>query len=386
MDRIKKLKIGWLIPYSGIFKELRKDLQQGLDTAFKKEGAGVNIESFSEFIQSGSIKVTEDSLKKLLHYNQVDLVMGVVGSKTATAIIPLLENHRTPALLLNLGADLPNRQLSSDYFFYNSLHLWKSQWAIGKWMQHIYKGEPSINLSVYESGYALQESFRIGTSASGATTLKVNLVRNISGPPDTMPLIRYIQDQRSPHIHVLLSGKEGEQFLQLYQQHIGPNSTGISVNPFMVEDDFEVSLPPGLELFNATTWTRSLNTPDNNTFIRAYTADWDEPPNVFSLLAYEAGLVLATALAGNNQKISKASLTAALSQTHAVGPRGVVSVSTRPLRTTLPVYIRKPLPSSHTGRPENAIITTSSGIEWDDPVLLAEKALITGWQNPYLCV
>ncbi|WP_431212409.1 hypothetical protein ACQ86N_42985 [Puia sp. P3] len=106
---MKKLKLGWLIPYSGIFKELRKDLQQGLDTAIQMEGAGVSIESFSEFIQSASVKSTEDALKKLLLYNQVDLVMGVVGTKTATAIIPVLDNHRTPALLLNLGADLPGQ-------------------------------------------------------------------------------------------------------------------------------------------------------------------------------------------------------------------------------------------------------------------------------------
>ncbi|WP_431212411.1 hypothetical protein ACQ86N_42995 [Puia sp. P3] len=104
------------------------------------------------------------------------------------------------------------------------------------------------------------------------------------------------------------------------------------------------------------------------------------------MLAYEAGLVLATALEGNDQKISRASLTAALGKTHAVGPRGVLSVSTRPLRTTLPVYIRKPIPSSHTGRPENAIVTTSSGIEWDDPALSPAQSSLAGWQNPYLCV
>lgn len=386
MDRKQQLKIGWLIPYSGIFKELRKDLMQGLDCALKKEGAGVSIESFPEFILSGSVKSTEEALKKLLLYHQVDLVIGVVGNKTATAIIPLLDNHRTPAFLLNLGADLPTRELSSVYLFYNSLHLWKSQWVIGKWMQENYGGEPSINLSIYESGYGLSNSFRLGTSASGAATVKINVVRNLEGPPDTLPLIQYIQQQQSPHIHALLSGKEGEQFLQLYQQHIGPNGTGISVNPFMVEDDFEVSLPPGLELFNATTWTRSLNTPDNNIFIREYTADWGEPPNAFAMLAYEAGLVLATALEGNDQKISRTSLTAALSQTHAVGPRGVLSMSTRPLRTILPVYIRKPIQSSHTGRPENSIITTSSGIEWDDPALLVEQSSVVGWQNPYLCV
>jgi len=386
MERIRRLKIGWLIPYSGIFKELRKDLQQGLNSALKKEGAGISIDSFPEFIQAGAVKNTEDALKKLLLYDQVDLVMGVLGSKTTTAIIPLLESHRTPALLLNLGADLPSRQLSSDYLFYNSLHLWKSQWAIGKWMQESHGGEPSVNLALYETGYGLHDSFRVGTSASGAATVKMNVIRNVSGPPDTRPLIHYIREQEPRHTHALLSGKEGEQFLQLYHQHFGSSGPQLSVNPFMVEDHFDVSVPAGLDLFNASTWTRRLDTPDNNIFISQYTADWDEPPNVFCMLAYEAGLVLATALEGNDQRINRSSLAATLSDARPIGPRGVLSVSTRPLRTTLPVYIRKPLPSSHTGRLENTIITTTSGIEWDDPALFVEQATITGWQNPYLCV
>jgi ABC-type branched-subunit amino acid transport system substrate-binding protein len=386
MNQPTKLKIGWLVPYSGTFRHLKTDLQQGLDTALKKEGAGVTISSYPEFIQAGALKETTDALKKLLLYEQVDLVIGVTGSKTAKGIIPLLESHRTPALLLNLGAEIPGRRLSSDYLFYNSLHLWKSEWAMGKWMQGQYGGEPSISMSIYEGGYGLHNAFRIGTSASGAVTVKINVVRNISGPPDTLPLIRYIQEQQPLHAHVLLSGKEGEEFLQLFRKHVEPSRLGLSVNPFMVEDGLLADVPAGTGLYNASTWARTLDRPANRAFVRGYTTDWKENPNVFALLAYEAGLVLAAALEDANGKTDRETLTASLGRVKPEGPRGILSMSTRPLQTSLPVYIRKPVSSSRAGRPENDIVETVTGIEWNDPTLYVGQDILTGWQNPYLCV
>ncbi|HTI89540.1 MAG TPA: ABC transporter substrate-binding protein [Puia sp.] len=386
MDSVKKIKIGWMIPYSGIFRDLKMNLQKGLDTVLKKEGAGVTITSYPEYIQAGGLKETEAALKKLLLYEQVDLVIGVTSGKTATGIIPLLENYRAPALILNLGADLPNRMLSSDYLFYNSLHLWKSEWAVGKWMQEKYGGEPSINMSIYEGGYGLHDSFRVGTSVSGATTVKINVIRNFSGPPDTKPLLQFIRDQQPEHAHILLSGKEGDQFLQLFHDQDWPSAPGLSVNPFMVEDNLGTTVPTGLDLYNASTWSRTLDTPENLAFVRDYTAAWEEPPNVFALLAYETGLVLVAALQESSPKISRQQLTASLGQVHPAGPRGILSVSTRPFQSNLPVYIRKPTLSSTTGGLENSIVHTTTGIEWDDPTLLVEQAQITGWQNPYLCV
>ncbi len=386
MDRLKKIKIGWLIPYSGIFRNLRMDLQQGLDSALNKEGAGVTITAYPEYIGAGAIKESEEALKKLLLYERVDLIIGVLSTKIITGIIPLLESHRTPALILNLGADLPTPQLSSAYLFYNSLHLWKSEWVMGKWMQKKYGGEPSINMSVYESGYSLHNSFRLGTSVSGAMTVKMNVVRNITGPPDTRPLIEFIREQRPEHAHILLSGKEGELFLQLFREQNLPYPPGLSVNPFMVEDDLQMEVPSGLELYNASTWCKTLDTSDNQVFIQEYTAAWQESPNAFALLAYEAGLVLAAALEDNDQKISPEKLAVLLGQVHPVGPRGVLSVSTQPLLSDLPVYVRKPIRSSQTGTMENSIVATTTGIEWDDPTLLADQAAVSGWQNPYLCV
>jgi len=386
MSNIRKLKLGWLFPYSGIFRNLKNDLQQGFDTALQKEGSDISIESYPEFIQTGGLKDTEDALKKLLLYEQVDLVIGVTSTKVAIGILPILENKQAPVILINLGADIPLRELSSDYLFYNSLHLWKSEWAIGRWAQKKYGGEPSINMSFYEGGYGLHEAYKTGTAASGAETVKLNIVKNLSPSPDTSPLIQYLSAQRPSHAHALLSGKEGEQFLQLFYEQDLMSKLSLTVNPFMAEDGLLADIPAGLELYNALSWSATLDDPLNQAFVHLYTGSWGEPPNVFSLLAYEVGLALAAAIREIPGKISREELARTLGQVRFPGPRGIIALSTRPLQTDLPVYIRKPVKDARTGIPANRVLEKETGIEWNDPTLTAIQSSLTGWQNPYLCV
>lgn len=382
----KKIKLGWLFPYSGIFRNLKNDLQYGLDTALQTGGGVLIIDTYPTFIQTGGQKDTEDALKKLLLYEQVDLVMGVTSTKVALGLLPLLEGQQTPAILMNLGADIPTRELSSEYLFYNSLHLWKSEWAIGKWAQKKYGGEPSINMSAYEGGYGLHESFKTGTSVSGAETVKLNIVKNFSAVPDTSPLIQYLHVQKPHHSHALLSGKEGQQFLQLFHEQDLMSKLHLTVNPFMVEDGLLTDVPPGLELYNALSWSVTLDEPRNEAFIHLYTASFGKLPNVFSLLAYEAGLALVETVRTLSGKINRETLAKTFGQVKPAGPRGEINLSTRPLATNLPVYIRKPVKALQTGVPENRILETIAGIEWDDPSFAAEQTYLSGWQNPYLCV
>jgi len=385
MTKNRKLKLGWLFPYSGIFTDLRSDLQQGLELALGEDKTAF-IEHYPQFIQTGGLKDVEDALKKLLLYDQVDLVIGVTSTKVALSILPLPENRHTPVILLNLGADMPCLQLSSDYLFYNSLHLWKSEWVMGRWAQQKYGGEPSINMSVYEGGYRLHEAFKSGTAVSGAATVKLNIVSNFSSVPDTASLIQCIIDQQPQHAHALLSGKEGAQFLQLFSMSPQVSKTALTVNPFIAEDGLLQELPLNLDLYNATTWSVGLDNDHNRTFVASYKAGYNETPTAFSLLAYEAGLALNAALQEMPGKISRQELAAVLKQTSIMGPRGKIALSTRPLHSNMPVYIRKPVLSPLTGRPINEILAKEQGIEWDAPSLSTEQSFFTGWQNPYLCV
>lgn len=382
----QQLRLGWLFPYSGIFRHLKKDLEQGLALGWGEGRGDVVLAPRPAFIQTGSLRDTEDALKKLLLYEEVDLVIGVVSTKVASSIIPLLEQQQIPLIFLNLGADIPTSELQSPYLLYNSLHLWKSQWAIGKWAQKKYGGQPAINLSIYEAGYSLHETFKAGLAAAGAETVKLNIVKNFAPLPDVRPLIQYLLAQEPAHAHALLSGKEGELFLRLFNEQGLHTKMALTVNPFMVEDQLPSGIPDGTAMYNAVTWSRELDTAANRQFVEAYQARYGEYPHAFTLLAYEAGLALAAAVQTISGMINSTSLADALENVRVAGPRGKLSLSTLPLQTQMPVYIRQPVITSSPGRHQNKIVEILTGIEWNAPSLITQQPFSTGWQNPYLCV
>src|SRR5579871_3595253 len=101
MKKEEPFRIGWLIPNSGIFPHLKKDLVQGLQTGLSPSFAAEIAFSY-EYIGQGSTKETETGLRKLAQHEEVHLVIAVMSGKTILNVVPSLEKVRVPVLVLNL--------------------------------------------------------------------------------------------------------------------------------------------------------------------------------------------------------------------------------------------------------------------------------------------
>lgn len=364
---MKKLKIGFLIPYSGVFPALKEDFLQGFLLGLQP-GQAERMCFLYEFIQMGDLKKVQDALQKLVMFERVNMVVGIVNNNVISQCTDIYLPRKVPVLINNLGARIPNHHFSNPYLFYNSLHLWKSQWSMGRWAQQQFGGLPSINMSLYESGYSLHECFKLGTAAAGADQVILNILRyKPDSDVDTSPLINYLLTQEQAHAHVLLSGKEAQHFLELYREH--GCTASMSVSPFMAD----VSLVPDQSLlenmYHATTWSADLQTEESNHFVTAYQDKYEELPTVFSMLGYESGLMVAAEMSTN--KVN--------------GPRGGISLTTEPLSALPPVYIRKAVKKN--GQIVHEQISKEEGISWSDEALtIGAEMEATGWQNPYLCV
>lgn len=385
---MQKLKLGFLIPYSGIFKNLRSDFKQGVLLALVQNIPSCHIEIVEEFIQTGGQSFVENALNKLILFERVDMIIGVVGTKVTQNCIDLINKNRIPVAITNLGGFIPTYQFRSAYLFYTSLDLWKSEWVMGKWAQQQYGADPCVSLSYYEAGYNMHECYRYGLHAAGAIHVKLNFIRGLSDPPDTLPLINQLQLLKPNHTHAMLSGKEGNQFLYHYQQSKMARQTALSVTPFIVDECLEITDPVAANLPSAITWTYQLETEANQRFIQSYEKKFDQQPTAYSVLAYEVGLSLSKAIDEHkSRKISRDSLAAALSAVTCFGPRGEISLNTTAYTSNHPVYIRMSGINSKTGLIENKIIGQDQGISWEDPeILQAAYQNSSGWQNPYLCV
>ena len=383
-----KIKVGVFVPYSGIYRNLRSDFLNGIDAAIP-EALKKDIVFQPEFIQTGSTKQVEDAFRKLVLFESVDLLTGIVSTSALANLIQSINTEKVPCIINNLGGYIPIESLSSPYLFYNSIHLWKSEWAIGKWMQNKFGGIPAIGTHIYDSGYSLHECFRIGTVASGADECRLHVLKldGLQGFADTAPLIEILKHEQPSHSHIILSSKEGTEFINNFCSDAIADKMPISVSPFMVNDDDIFDFNKSPEIINALSWDYNIDNSGNIRFKNDYEQAFDTKPNVFSLLGYETGLAITEAIDKlNNSRPDKNKLTEALSQTDINGPRGKIAISTIDLNTPQPIYIRSAKIDGSNHQIKNEVIDVVNGIEWNDKTLTSVRQGNHSWLNPYLCV
>ncbi|WP_295120047.1 ABC transporter substrate-binding protein [uncultured Chitinophaga sp.] len=382
---MKKVTIGLMLPWSGVFRNLKEAFLNGFELGMKPATEVCNVHYIREFIYMGEQKQVEEAARKLILFENADLLAGVVGSRVIPKLAPLLEQYGTPAMLSNPGGFIPTFSGISPWLFYNSLHLWHSQWAMGRWMQQRYGGEPSISMATYESGYNLHECFKLGTSASGALQVKLNVIKNYINEPDTTAFLHLLQEQHPGHAHILLSGKEGIQFRQLLATSPLRNEVPISVNPFMVEDGLYRYDSTMSDYYNAISWTYTQPNDSNRLFVERYESAYGERPDVYSLLGYESGMATAAAICAKPD--GRAGIAALLRTEQPEGPRGAIRLDTQHMALPQQVYIRKPGVRAGGAEVENEIVEAVQGVTLEDPEIIQSIAMnFSGWQNPYLCV
>jgi branched-chain amino acid transport system substrate-binding protein len=382
-----KIKVGVFIPYSGVFKKLKSDFFNGLETAIP-DNLKKDIVFQPEFIQTGSLKQVEDAFRKLVLFESVDLLTGIISTSVLVNLLQSINTEKTPSIINNLGGYMPIEGLSSPYLFYNSMHLWKSEWTLGKWMQNKFGGIPAIGSHVYDSGYNLHECFRIGTVAGGADECSLHILKleGLQGFADTKPLVEILKDENPSHAHIILSGKEGDEFINNFYTDIPACKIPLSVSPFMVNDGDGFNIDKSHQIMNAATWDYNIDSLENIKFKNEYWDGFDDKPNVFSLLGYETGLTIVAAIDKlNGSKVNKEKLTEALGTIDINGPRGEILINSIGLNTPQPIYVRSAsVDNDHKIR--NEIIDVVNGIEWDNETLTSVRQAGHSWQNPYLCV
>lgn len=380
---MREIKIGCLLPVSGIMPSMSKDFKQGLELAINEGNIDeLKIEIVPELTSQGQIQNVSEAINKLVSYDGVDVLTGIVSSLAIKELRDTVNAKKIPFLYSNLGEFVPSKAIDSPFLFLNSLNLWQSQWAIGKWAQEKYGGTASICFSVYDAGYHLHEAFRLGAIAGGAKSTKVNLLPLLPNRVDTSPLIDLIKEQQPSHVHAILCGVDGKDFLKRYQEAGFLGKIPLTVCPFLVEDNLISEIENLVEdIPNSISWSYQLKNTENERFIYAYEKYYMRKPSVFSVLGYESGLLLFRAL---KTKIEKGvALENTLPLLSIESPRGEIKLNISPAKN---VYLRKPMQNGGTS-PLNFVTDEIASVDEQHPdmVELAQNG-ISGWQNPYLCI
>ena len=130
------LKIGLVLPYSGVYAVLGESITQAMELVFARENwtvAGRKIEMIKEDDEMQppvGIRKTE----KLIESDKVDILTGPVHSGILMGMRDKVHNSKTILIVSNAGADAISRERCSHWIFRTSFSNWQPCQPMGGWV------------------------------------------------------------------------------------------------------------------------------------------------------------------------------------------------------------------------------------------------------------
>ncbi|SHM46453.1 amino acid/amide ABC transporter substrate-binding protein, HAAT family [Chitinophaga jiangningensis] len=383
------LSIGFLTPYSGVYPAYSAHLVtgwllgMGLDPVRQR-----TVQFTSEYTHMGSARASADAARKLLFFNNVDVLSGLISYKVTPDIIPLVEQSKKPAFFFDMGEYIPHFPHLSPDMFYASHQLWQSQFALGNWAHKQFGDGGHMIMPVYEAGYHLHTAFREGVTAAGSTQIGLTVLPFDQNDPSKMELdelfVTLARDAPS-YVHAIFAGSMGTRFLQKWIESGFHKKIPLVINETMAYDDILQDIKHiDLEIYTSMTWMREDQRKANQLFVKKFESIAQQPANVYALMGYEAGLMWRELLPYAQQKDWSA-VKQQLRTGVIDGPRGEKNFYPASGFALPTVNI---LRISTTGNKINKLILDQgTGMRYDAKEFeMIHNESLTGWQNPFLCI
>src|SRR5665213_667753 len=166
---VRVLKIGFLTPYSGIYPFYGQHLMAGILLGLYPDPLKQNeIQFVPVYTKMGDIKSSVEAVNKLIFFDQVDMISGLISYKSIPEIIPLVESFNKLAFFFDMGEYIPDFSYFSPNIFFSSQQIWQSQYALGNWAHKEFGDTGILVMPIYEAGYHLSSAFHQGAIAAGS--------------------------------------------------------------------------------------------------------------------------------------------------------------------------------------------------------------------------
>src|SRR6185503_333718 len=383
------IKVGMLTPYSGVYPYYGHHLSAGMLLGMYP---GVPKRNEVQFIPAytnlGDPKSALEAANRLIFFEQVDILSGLVSYQSVQDIIPIIERHNKIGFFFDLGEYIPWFNYLSPRVFYSSQQIWQSQYALGYWAAKTYGDGGQILMTLYEAGYHISSSFHHGAKDGGSGTLNVHVIPHDKRQPKKMELDDFFDKLRKnppPYVHAIFAGSLGNEFLLEWKNSGFHKQIPLIVVENMAYDDVLGDVGNlDLELISASTWSRSDETPRNREFVKRFETAGGQQANIFGLMGYEAGLALKE-IKSLIQKRDFDKVAALLQKESVLGPRGernFYPASGFALPTIDIVSVKTSLNNIY-----KTVIRKGKGFKFDaEQFKELHEGNVSRWVNTYLCI
>lgn len=316
------IKIGLLVPQSGVYKSLGDDMKAGFEVYLEQNdnmlgGAEVEVILADEGESADSGKAAAD---KLVKQDGVAVVTGVVNSAVLNGVVDLFETSEIPLVGSNAS---PTTLTDTTYVWRTSYVNDEPGKALGAYVAENVDGEVYFLAADYQAGLDEVTGFKESFEPAGG-----QVADEVYTPfPSTTNFQPFLSNARSSGAEALFSfyaGGAAVEFVKQYDQfglkdEIAHYSAGFLTEGGVLDGQGESALGT----FTAMNYNYDLDNELNQQFVEDYEAHTGMKPTTYAMASYDAAKVLDLAIEASGGTADSAAINTAIGEIEEIeSPRG----------------------------------------------------------------
>lgn len=322
----EKIKLGVIVTLSGPGAALGQQVRDGFALAVKDLGGKMSGRDVEVVVVDDELKpdAAVTKVKGLLERDKVDFVIGPIFSNILQAIHRPVTESKTFLISPNAGPSTFAGKDCNPFFYVTSYQNDQVHEILGKVAQD--RG--------YKRMYLMVPNYQAGKDSVAGFKLdyKGEIVEESYMPLNTLdfqPELSKISSQKPDALFTFMPGGLGVNLVKQYKQAGLADSIPV-LSAFTVD---ESTLPAqqdaAVGMFGGANWAPNLDNPQNKKFVAAYEATYNSVPGTYAMQAYDAAMLIDSAVKGVKGDLSnKEALAAALKKADFTSLRGSFKFNT----------------------------------------------------------
>ncbi|MDB5627649.1 MAG: Extracellular ligand-binding receptor [Tardiphaga sp.] len=339
------IKVGVIGTMSGPYALFGKNFKMGIDAWVAENGTkvgGHDVEFIYRDEESPNPAKSKAIAQELIVKDKVQYLAGVYFTPNAMAIAPLLEESKTPLVVMNAATSSIVEK--SPYIVRTSFTMWQNTVPAAKTATKNGAKKVAIAVSDYGPGIDAEAAFKKTFEADGGVV--VEAIRIPLATTDFSPIMQRIKNSGADTIFTFLpSGPPTLGFVKAYLDN-GLKVAGVklmSTGDVVTEPDLPNIGDPGIGILSTYHYSVSHASPENASFlaqIKKGGGNVDEV-TMTSVAAYDGARLIYKMIEATAGQRDPVKAIAAVKDMKWVSPRGPVSIdpATRHIRQN--VYLRE---------------------------------------------
>jgi branched-chain amino acid transport system substrate-binding protein len=229
--RAETIKIGVVLPYTGVNADLGTQIDKAFDLYLKLHGKDiaphrVEIIKRDEGPPSGAVAKTVTT--ELITRDKVQIVTGYVFSPSAIATAPVATQGKTPMIVANAGtAWITNL---SPYIVRFSFSMWHPAYAMGNYASKTLRCRTAaMGYTDFPPGKDSTDAFKMAFEKSGGKIVMSVPMGNPAQVPDFTPFFQSMKDAKPDCMYIFIpSGAHATGVMKTYGE-LGMRKAGVKL-------------------------------------------------------------------------------------------------------------------------------------------------------------